>query len=71
MLGLGPAAMFSWSPWSETTARLAPGAMSAFPASSEPGPTLADAGRDGTPGQSGREGVPVSLAGRWSIARVW
>ena len=59
MWGLGLAAVFFWSPWTETTARLDPGAMSASPASSEPGPTSADAGRDGTPGRSGREGVPV------------
>ena len=60
MLGLGLPAMSFWSPWTET-ARLAPGAMPASPASSEPDLTLADAGRDGTPGQSGREGVPVSF----------
>ena len=48
MLGLGLAAMSFWSPWTETTARLDPGTTPASRASSEPGPTLADAGRDGT-----------------------
>ena len=62
MLGLGLAAISFWSPWADTAVRRDPETMPASTASPEPGPTLADAGLDTTPGQTGRGGEPVTYS---------
>ena len=58
LLGLGLATIPFWSPWPETAPRLDPDTTPASAAPLEPGAALADAGRGGTPGRTGREGEP-------------